>query len=70
MITPHTEDSLSETLDSLVQIQNELRKLLRSCAVTEHSQLRHSLFCSRRVFRSDELHVGLRAANSSPFSTN
>ncbi len=70
MMTPHSDDTLTQTLDNLIQIQNELRKLLQSCSVSEPVQTRHSLYCSRRIFRADELHLGLHSAKSSPFSTN
>ncbi len=72
MITPHnTESALAHTLHYLVQIQKELRKLLRECAVGEPTRPRHSLYSSKRIFRADELHLGLNSElNTATFSSN
>ncbi len=68
---PESENSLTQTLNYLVILQKELRKLLRSCAVSESMIARHSLFSSKRVFRSDELNLGLdKFSYSAGFSKN
>ena len=72
MITPNnTEKALAQTLHYLVQIQKELMKLLRECAVSESTLPRYSLYSSKRIFRTDELHLGLNSGlNSAIFSSN
>ena len=68
---PESDQDLTQELQYLVQIHKELSKLLRDCAVSEPEILRHSLFSSKRVFRTDELGVGLHSFGKvSVFSEN
>ncbi len=68
---PDSENTLTQTLNYLVQLQKELRKMLRDCAISEPIAPRHSLYSSKRVFRADELHLGLRNFGVKPdFSIN
>jgi hypothetical protein len=65
-----TENSLNQSLHYLLQLQMELRKMLRECAIGESVSPRHSLFSSRRIFRTDELSLGLRRFQDAVFSLN
>ena len=68
---PETDRALAHTINCLVQIQKELLKLLRDCSVSERVLPHHSLFSSKRVFRTDEMHLGLHYnGNSKTFSLN
>jgi hypothetical protein len=69
-LPPDTDRTLAHTLHCLVQLQKELRRMLRECSVTETILPRHSLFSSRRVFRSDELHLGLNIGGSNFIFSN
>jgi len=61
MCNPESDQALTQELQYLIQIHKELSKLLRDCAVSEPEILRHSLFSSKRVFRSDEMTLGLHS---------
>ena len=68
---PDSEKLLVQTLNTLEEIQKQLRKLLRDCSVSEAILPRHSLFSSKRSFRADELNTGLHFfGNSSGFTLN
>lgn len=63
MSTIESQYPFSQTIYYMVQLRNELVALLRTCAVSEEPALKFSLFSSKKSFRKDELHLGLRPLN-------
>lgn len=63
MLTFESEYPFSETIGYMVQMRQDLLKLLRECAVVEESLSKFSLFSSKRVFRKEELALGLHSYN-------
>lgn len=57
--TLQSGNPVSETLENLVQLRRSLLELFIKSKEVESCQPLHSLFSSKRVYRSDELYAGL-----------
>lgn len=63
MLTIEAQYSLSTTIKYMVEMQHDLHQLLRDCAVSGGATPQFSMYSSHRIFRKEELFLGLHRLN-------
>jgi len=63
MLTIEAQYSFSSTLKYLVDLQQDLNRLLNDSGVSEDLTSQFSLYSSNRIFRKEEMFMGLHRLN-------
>lgn len=63
MLTNEAQYSFSTTLKYMVELQKDLQRLLKDCSVSGGIAPQFSMYSSNRIFRKEELFLGLHRLN-------